>query len=430
MTTGEEPYGFPVACLLRGARTIVGSLSPPSRREVTKILDHVARERPAAGQLAGAVRAAMATSTSGTARWIEASPMDGACITVWSTVALPGAGATGWRSTSWDARGLPRPAAPDVPAELTLRVPLAPEAARILRTASKDGTSCVTAAGLLGATIADEHLYAALPGARDVVRVADHLRETRQVAAVIRGLPQSPSITLTADAARAIRAAQDLARDRRLSELPVSLLVMGALADDRLTEAMARDGQAKRFGEALLDLVERRDDRPAEQPAVASRTTYDGARIAELQEPSNQPASTRLRYARRTGWTVLLLALTISGSSLGDIAKIENAISQRAAQGARTVAPAGGFLGIQVATDATRLPVIKAVVAGSPASRAGLRAGDHVRSIDNDPVSQPGEVVALIRRHQPGAVVRMIVVREAGTLSIRARTVARPRAAG
>lgn len=46
-----------------------------------------------------------------------------------------------------------------------------------------------------------------------------------------------------------------------------------------------------------------------------------------------------------------------------------------------------------------------AVADGGPAARAGLRAGDLLTSLDGRPLQQPLDVIALVRKHPPGAVV-------------------------
>jgi putative serine protease PepD len=48
---------------------------------------------------------------------------------------------------------------------------------------------------------------------------------------------------------------------------------------------------------------------------------------------------------------------------------------------------------------------VASVLAGGPAEAAGLRAGDVIMRIEDVPVGSPDDLVALIRKYAPGAVV-------------------------
>ena len=50
---------------------------------------------------------------------------------------------------------------------------------------------------------------------------------------------------------------------------------------------------------------------------------------------------------------------------------------------------------------------VSTVDAGSPASRAGLRVGDVVTEINNQPVDTAEALIVAIRTHQPGESVRL-----------------------
>jgi putative serine protease PepD len=45
------------------------------------------------------------------------------------------------------------------------------------------------------------------------------------------------------------------------------------------------------------------------------------------------------------------------------------------------------------------------VTAGGPAEQAGLRAGDVILRLEDDPLEDPEDLVALVRKYPPGAVV-------------------------
>jgi putative serine protease PepD len=62
----------------------------------------------------------------------------------------------------------------------------------------------------------------------------------------------------------------------------------------------------------------------------------------------------------------------------------------------------------QSGSDGARL---EAVVEGGPADLAGLRAGDVVVRMDDKAIESPTDLIALVRKHDPGAVVRVEYLR-------------------
>jgi S1-C subfamily serine protease len=85
-----------------------------------------------------------------------------------------------------------------------------------------------------------------------------------------------------------------------------------------------------------------------------------------------------------------------------------------------------GFLGVAVRGDTgTSSVVITAVVAGSPADRAGLSRGDQILSLDGTQVDSPSTLTDLLIPHHPGDQVRLSVLDRNGkqrTLTLRLAT--------
>jgi putative serine protease PepD len=87
-----------------------------------------------------------------------------------------------------------------------------------------------------------------------------------------------------------------------------------------------------------------------------------------------------------------------------------------------------GYLGVRMgdATGSQDGAIIQEVTPNSPASRAGLRAGDVVTSIDGQAIQSYGELVARIRGHKSGDEVTLGVTRGGNETTITATLTQRP----
>ncbi|HEY3125700.1 MAG TPA: trypsin-like peptidase domain-containing protein [Candidatus Limnocylindria bacterium] len=88
-----------------------------------------------------------------------------------------------------------------------------------------------------------------------------------------------------------------------------------------------------------------------------------------------------------------------------------------------------GFIGIQYAPLSPRAAValglpsatgiqISAVVAGSPATAAGLRAGDVVTKLNDQPIDQEHPLQSLMVKFRPGDRVRLTIIRDSATQTV------------
>jgi putative serine protease PepD len=74
------------------------------------------------------------------------------------------------------------------------------------------------------------------------------------------------------------------------------------------------------------------------------------------------------------------------------------------------------YLGISVRTPANRAGAqIATVKSGSPASKAGLKAGDVVTAFDGETISSPDELTAAVGAKQPGDKVSVTYLRNGTT---------------
>ena len=84
------------------------------------------------------------------------------------------------------------------------------------------------------------------------------------------------------------------------------------------------------------------------------------------------------------------------------------------------------YLGVQT-TDATGGGArVASVVEGGPASEAGLRAGDLLRSLDGKEIEDSGSLSTLVGEHAPGDEVTLTVTRDGDQQSLEAQLTDRP----
>ena len=85
------------------------------------------------------------------------------------------------------------------------------------------------------------------------------------------------------------------------------------------------------------------------------------------------------------------------------------------------------YLGISVGDDATGAGArVDSIRAGSPASKAGLRAGDVIVAADGVKVASANQLTAVVAEHQPGDTLRLSVERNGSSLEVDATLGVRP----
>ncbi|MHB8572880.1 MAG: S1C family serine protease [Candidatus Dormibacteria bacterium] len=77
------------------------------------------------------------------------------------------------------------------------------------------------------------------------------------------------------------------------------------------------------------------------------------------------------------------------------------------------------YLGIQTATNYQGTAVVTRVVAGGPADRAGMQAGDTIVSINGQAVSGPESVASILASLNPGSDAAVVVRRSDGNHTLR-----------
>jgi putative serine protease PepD len=85
------------------------------------------------------------------------------------------------------------------------------------------------------------------------------------------------------------------------------------------------------------------------------------------------------------------------------------------------------YLGISVGDDPTGAGArVDSIRAGSPASKAGLRAGDVIVAADAAKIASANQLTAVVAEHQPGDTLRLTVERDGSSLEVDATLGTRP----
>ena len=84
------------------------------------------------------------------------------------------------------------------------------------------------------------------------------------------------------------------------------------------------------------------------------------------------------------------------------------------------------YLGIRVANSSSSGAQITTVVSGSPADKAGLKAGDVITSIDGNAITTADDLTAEVGAHQPSDVVTVTVTRNGSSKDIKVTLGVRP----
>jgi putative serine protease PepD len=133
--------------------------------------------------------------------------------------------------------------------------------------------------------------------------------------------------------------------------------------------------------------------------------------------------------------------LDLNGNVIGVNAQIESdsggndgvgfAIPASAAKNVANTLISGGkvqhaYLGIRVGDAQTSGAQVTSVVSGSPADKAGVKAGDVITAIDGDTVTSADDLTAIVGTHKPGDSITVTVKRGGSTQKLTVTLGVRP----
>ena len=205
-----------------------------------------------------------------------------------------------------------------------------------------------------------------------------------------------------------------LVKIRDASGLPTATL--GSSADLRVGDSVVAIGNALDLGatpsvtEGIVSALNRTIEAPGEtltgliQTDAAINPGNSGGPLVDAQGRVVGMNTAVAGDAQNIGFAIPIDAIK---------ARIAALREQQGSRAPSSPATGGAFLGVSVGDSPTGDgAVVQQVVAGSPADRAGLRAGDVIVELDGDDVSSASDVVRIVRDHEDGDRVTVTYERD------------------
>jgi S1-C subfamily serine protease len=137
-----------------------------------------------------------------------------------------------------------------------------------------------------------------------------------------------------------------------------------------------------------------------------------GQRLLAWLRALRQSIATGLGKLRVPGAPVRVVVIVLAAIVL--IAGAAYGLSKALGSGSSPVASASHnlpYLGAQMESVPINRVLVSAVVPNSPAAQAGIGPGDIIVTVNNQAISQPGDVTALLRHLHPGDSVSIQIER-------------------
>ncbi len=411
---GQEPFGFPTACLLRGASTVLGGVAPITDSGSARILDGVYAALPSAVPAATSLRDTI-RARLGSGAGADARPSEWAALTTWTIrpASRPSRAST---AGYWGSDGLPRTEVVSG-GVVTPDGPLSTGLLRALDAAARlaAGRPVGTIETLFGAFETDSARWAAPVADHQLRPAPHHIFGGEGTTGTVTARLGDRELPVSAALAGALRRAERVDRHLGHPAIETTTLLFCALVDEDTSAARWLRGHGI-HGSAFIEHVatvalgpDWDDDRIAGLLTGATLDAHE-ERHDRLMAGADLDDSELLSTARgRRGkvWVaaVVVVALLLLGSAINTVPR-DNPAATASGQAAQP-----GSLGVSVRTDPSAGAVISAVTPGSPADLAGLRIGDTIASVAGAPTPTAPDVIRAVRSHPAGIRITVRVVR-------------------
>lgn len=428
---GQEPLGFPVACLLGGAQIVVSASAPIRDETADDVLARLDEDLISGRDILASLHhhVLMLLHKDDTLR--NAPPSWWATLASW-TVQSPRTPPLGNPSftTTYDLSGTSpesdQPGASTTTADEQQHIRRLPSVALSERTAdtlahaqSAPDRTCLTTLDFVSAAIsvdlvrsADWTAFTVTCGLADLPEPGRPRKEDTEALAELRGAGHRTLVS--ARFARAVELGALLAAQLNDPQVEPWHVLFGIIADldsdagqwltsgvEPLTQAELIDSLARHLFN--LDLPEPGTVGLAPEPDVSIPPFSDPPRTT-TERLLTQAAILGFRTSlRRWVTAVIVIAILITSGFIRDMATV------------RTAAEATAFAGLVTESirndDGTITTNIVRLLPSGPASSAGLIAGDTVLAVDGYRVAAPADVATIVHKHHPTDVISVTVVR-------------------
>ena len=403
---GREPFGFPVACLLRGATTIIGGIAPIPDTETAHVLGHLIDCLPGGAAVEPVLREAQCVMLRSTPA-ADLTPAQICGLVAWTTApaAAPFRGPA--VPLHWDTQGLPRDDVP--PTGMLVPTPRLGEATQRVLThacylagARPVGTLDFLASAFsadnadwTGFTVACEIGQPTLPGLID--EAADGI--------IALDVGEEP-LTITTALAGALRRGQSAATYLHDEIMLPAHVVLAALSDDDTAAARWLRSHthpaAAQWTQHLSDHIFGADmPQPHVILSLDERVTTEAVHSQRIADAMVTPPGVQTGNWRRWLAPAAVAAILLLLPANTTVAyQIQTWLSGR------------GSLALVLGDSPRPGALVMTIQPGSSAARAGLHVGDIITSVASTPVRSAHAAILAIQARPPGTRIPLTIVRQ------------------
>ncbi|UQU64900.1 CHAT domain-containing protein [Couchioplanes caeruleus] len=423
--SGQESTGFSMACLMRGASTVIGGIAPVADTNAASVLAPVLAGLPVGASLVSATQQGVLAELRRTGRRVPAALW--ASFAVWTTVAGPALQEV-HGPTHWGLDGLP---ATDVPvgARLALRLPVEPALSRRLRSVRTptDHTPLGTLQTLLAVLDGDPGTWGSL-GQAGLGPVPPDLLGREASQGTVTLTIDETDVLISADLAATLRRADALSEHLGHELIRPETLLLALVFDDNEAEQWLRNYAAD--GSDLLNRIAevaigpQHTDLRGIARVLHGRTAdfYEdlhGTMVDAGVEKAAPLDETYLPWMRWSAIAVAAMTILYMGRPVLEIGQALGRPPRPTES--RVPEPPRASIGVTLA-DRPAGVVVTAVTPGGAADRAGVLPGDVIVSAAGGAVMHATDVVELLREWPPGIELKLDIARESRPVMVRVQT--------